>query len=196
MKESTRESEKSKAAAERVARKERRRRREERRATAESDAHPKKGPTLLQPAKPKAASPNGGSHQPPADVPVDLQEPQERKRMKTVITQDNFLQMLMSDDPADAKIALCDEHYDKLVEKINRHGIAGYVSKNEDELKAKIKARKIDPLFHATDALIRVALNTIGSEGVVQHRCPVCALNKFDFIAQIAQYMRQACRGT
>jgi hypothetical protein len=102
----------------------------------------------------------------------------------------------MGDNPEEAKISLCDEHYDKLVSKIELHGIAHLVSKDEDELKRKIAVKKIDPLFHSTEALIRLSINTIGSEGVVQYRCPVCALQKFDFISQIAQYMRQACLKT
>ena len=115
-----------------------------------------------------------------------------RKRMKTVVTQDNVLQTVMSDDPADAKIALCNEHYDKLLEKLKLHGIDHLISTSVEQLKARLQNKKIDPLFHATDALIRLSLNTIGSEGVVQYRCPVCALTKFDFISQIAQYMKSA----
>lgn len=110
--------------------------------------------------------------------------------MKTVISQDDQLRMIYSDDPNDAKISLCNEHHDKLLEKMKLHKIEKYVSKSEQELLAKIRMKEIDPLFASTEALIRLAMNTIGSEGVVMHRCPVCALNKFDFIAQVAKAFR------
>ncbi len=113
--------------------------------------------------------------------------------MKTVITQDNILQMLVSPNPEDAKIQLCDTHYDELIEKLRLHGIDHLITDNVESLKARLAAKKVEPSWHAQDALIRLALNTIGTEGVVQHRCPVCALAKFDFIAQIALVMKQAC---
>jgi hypothetical protein len=188
MKENARESEKSQEAAERAARAERRRRRKERAASPPAPASGKKGPTRVA----RKSSENGGDKS-PTDVQVDVPQPKKRKRMKTVVTQDNMLQMIYSDNPEDAKISLCDEHYDKLMDKLTLHGIAFMISKDEAELKAKVAAKKIDPLFHATEALIRLSLNTIGSEGTVQYRCPVCALNKFDFVSQIAHYMRQVC---
>lgn len=113
--------------------------------------------------------------------------------MKTVITQDNILQMLVSPNPDDAKIQFCDEHHDLLMEKLRLHGIDHLITKDVPTLQARLAAKGIDPLWHSQDAIIRLALNTIGSEGVVQYRCPVCALNKFDFVAQIARFMKQAC---
>lgn len=113
--------------------------------------------------------------------------------MKTVITQDNILQMLVSPNPEDAKIQFCDTHHDELTAKLKLHGIDHLITPDVESLRARLAAKKIDPLWHAQDALIRLALNTIGSEGVIQHRCPVCALNRFDFIAQIALFMKQAC---
>jgi hypothetical protein len=113
--------------------------------------------------------------------------------MKTVISQDNILQMLISPNPEDAKIQFCDVHHDALVEKLKLHGIDHLITGNVESLKARLAARGVDPLWHAQEALIRLAINAIGSEGVVQHRCPVCALNKFDFVAQIALVMKQAC---
>ena len=185
MKERSNESETRKEAEEKAARARRRKLRKERDSAADADyeerpsVHKSKGPT------------NGGDKS--SDVVPRVVSKAEKRRLKTVITQDNFLQMVFSDNPEDAKIAMCDEHYDKLVAKIERQGLGHLVSKSEDDLKAKVAAKKIDPLFHATEALIRLSLNTIGSEGVVQYRCPVCALSKFDFISQIATYMRQAC---
>jgi hypothetical protein len=113
--------------------------------------------------------------------------------MKTVISTDNILQMMVDADPQDVKIQFCNVHYDELMEKLKLHGIDHLITNGLDSLKARLAAKKIDPLWHAQEALMRLAINTIGSEGVVQHRCPVCALNKFDFVAQIALVMKQAC---
>jgi hypothetical protein len=113
--------------------------------------------------------------------------------MKTVISTDNILQMMVDADPDEVKIQFCNEHYDALVEKLRIHGIDHLISPNLETLKSRLNAKKVDPLWASQEALMRLAINTIGSEGVVQHRCPVCALNKFDFIAQIAYVMKQAC---
>lgn len=188
MKENTRESEKSKEAAARAARAERRRRRKERAARATEDVGEPDRPAVVV-----RKGPTNGSDKSPVDVQVDVPKPKKRARMKTVVTQDNMLQMIYSDNPEDAKIGMCNEHHDKLLEKLRLHGLEHLISKDEKDLKAKLAAKKIDPLFHSTEALIRLAINTIGSEGVVQYRCPVCALNKFDFLSQISQYMRHAC---
>lgn len=113
--------------------------------------------------------------------------------MKTVISTDNILQMMVDASPSESKISFCDEHYDALMEKLKLHGIDHLITPSLESLKARLAAKKVDPLWHAQESLMRLAINTIGSEGVVQHRCPVCALNKFDFIAQIAFFMKQAC---
>lgn len=113
--------------------------------------------------------------------------------MKTVISQDNILQMIVDASPEDAKIQFCNDHYDDLMKKLELHGIDHLITSGLESLKARLAAKRIDPLWHAQEALMRLSINTIGSEGVVQHRCPVCALNKFDFVAQIALVMKQAC---
>lgn len=113
--------------------------------------------------------------------------------MKTVISTDNILQMMVDADPSEVKIQFCNEHYDALLAKLKLHGIDHLITNNLETLKARLAAKGIDPLWHAQEALMRLAINTIGSEGVVQHRCPVCALNKFDFVAQIALVMKQGC---
>lgn len=112
--------------------------------------------------------------------------------MKTIISQDNILQMMVDAGPDEAKITFCNEHYDELVEKLKLHGIHHLITNGVEDLKARLAEKKVDPLWHAQEALIRLAINTIGSEGVVQYRCPVCALNRFDFIAQIALVLKQA----
>lgn len=113
--------------------------------------------------------------------------------MKTVISQDNILMMMVDADPSEVKIQFCDEHYDALFTKLQLHGIDHLITSDTKSLRARLNAKGIDPLWHAQEALIRLAINTIGSEGVVQHRCPVCAFAKFDFVAQIALVMKQAC---
>lgn len=113
--------------------------------------------------------------------------------MKTVISQDNILQMMVDANPEDVKIQLCDDHYDKLLEKIKLHGIDHLITPSVESLKARLAAKKVDPLWHAQHSLMMLAINTIGTQGTVQYRCPVCALNKFDFIAQAALAMKQIC---
>lgn len=113
--------------------------------------------------------------------------------MKTVISQDNILMMMVDADPNEVKIQMCNEHYDALLFKLNLHGLSHLITSDLKSLKARLAAKGIDPLWSAQEALIRLAINTIGSEGVVQHRCPVCAFKKFDFIAQVALVMKQAC---
>jgi len=111
--------------------------------------------------------------------------------MKTVISQDNILQMMVSPDPEDAKIQFCDEHHDKLVEKLKLQGIDHLISPDLKTLKSTIAAGRLDPLWHSEEAIIKLCLRTIGSEGVVQFRCPVCAFQKHDFISQMALVMKK-----
>jgi hypothetical protein len=113
--------------------------------------------------------------------------------MKTAISQDNILMMFVDADPSEVKIQFCNEHYDELFKKIELHGIDHLVTPDLKSLKARLAAKGVDPMWHAQEALIKLSLNTIGSEGVIQHKCPVCAFRKFDFIAQVALVMKQAC---
>jgi hypothetical protein len=138
---------------------------------------------------------SGRRHSPPIEREgaVPVREEAKAGRMKTVISQDNILMMLVDADPSEVKIQFCHNHYDALLAKLKLHGIDHLITSNVQSLKARLAAKGIDPLWHAQEALIRVAINTVGSEGVVQHRCPVCALQKFDFLAQIALAMKQAC---
>lgn len=113
--------------------------------------------------------------------------------MKTVISQDNILQVLVDADPEEAKIQFCDAHYDQLVQKLALHGIDHLITTSVESLKARLAAKKVDPLWHGQHSLMMLAINTIGTQGAVQYRCPVCALNKFDFVAQAALAMKQIC---
>lgn len=170
------------------------RRRKNRRNTAEIEsAHEEK---RLEPKRsPKLVS--RGSNPAPveraSDVPVRKEKVLLNGRMKTVISQDNILQMMVDAEPDEVKIQFCNEHYDALLAKLKLHGIDHLITSDLPSLRARLNSKGIDPLWHAQEALIRLAINTIGSEGVVFHRCPVCALNKFDFVAQIALVMKQAC---
>lgn len=112
--------------------------------------------------------------------------------MKTVISQDNILQMMVDADPDQVKIQLCDDHYDALLKKLKLHGIDHLITNSVEALKARLASKKIEPLWHAQHSLIMLAINTLGTQGAVQYRCPVCAMNKFDFIAQVALAMKQA----
>jgi hypothetical protein len=181
---------------EKVARRERARRRREKQRLAEESAareaaaHAKKGPKLVRAGKGIPGRSDPAPDVRASDVPV---RKETRRRMKTVISQDNLLEMLVSPNPEDAKIQFCDEHYDRLMDKIKLHGIEHLINDNVEFLKAALADKRIDPAWHAQEALIRLAINTIGSLGVVQYRCPVCALNKFDYISQVALAMKHAC---
>jgi len=194
MKESSHESKKVKETAEEAARRTRReraaRRREKRAADEIKPSHAAKGPKRVE-SKLVSRRSDPASVERTRDVPV----PEEKRagRMKTVISTDNILQMMVDANPEEVKISFCNEHYDALLEKLKLHGIDHLITPTLESLKARLAAKKVDPIWHAQEALMRLAINTIGSEGVIQHRCPVCALNKFDFIAQIALVMKQAC---
>lgn len=136
-------------------------------------------------------SEDGGSDQPSEKSSSRVSE-SETRRMKTVVSQDNILQLIYSDNLDDAKISLCNEHFDKLLERLRVHKIDGFVSSNLSELRTKLKTESIDPMHHSTVGLIRLALRSVGNEGVIQYRCPVCALQKFDYIAQVATLMKSA----
>jgi hypothetical protein len=138
---------------------------------------------------------SGGSHPSPVkrEGAVPVREKETAGRMKTVISQDNILMMMVDADPSEVKIQFCNEHYDELLAKLKLHGIDHLITSDLKSLRARLNSKGIDPLWSAQEALIRLAINTIGSEGVVQHRCPVCAFEKFDFIAQVALAMKQAC---
>jgi hypothetical protein len=195
------ESKKAKETPEEAARREKRERARARRVKRQLEAVGYKAPTepvadAKERPAPRRAEPklvSRRSDPPPVERESDVPIRKEKKRMKTVITQDNLLQMLVSPNPEDAKIQFCDEHHDRLVEKLKLHGIDHLITEDVETLKARIAARGIDPLWHAQEALIKLAINTIGSDGVIQYRCPICALNKFDFIAQIGLLMKRAC---
>lgn len=186
-KERRHESKVSKEDSEKIARRERARIRKERKAREAADA-------------PKG-SPEGGtrkkvhrrSDQPPAEPASDLPIPEKTRKgaLRVGVTTDNLIRM--TDDPEEAKIIFCEDHHKKLVEKLKLHGLEHLISRSPAELKSKFQSKQIDPLYHSAEALIKLACNTIGTEGVVQHRCPVCALNKFDFISQIAFLMKKTC---
>jgi hypothetical protein len=112
-------------------------------------------------------------------------------RLKTALTNDNIIRMVQDGD--EYKVGLCDLHHDKLIAKLKLQGIDHLISRDEESLKRKLGMKGIDPLYYASDALIRLSISAIGTEGVVQHHCPVCALNRFDYIAQIAALMKKAC---
>jgi hypothetical protein len=113
--------------------------------------------------------------------------------MKIIVNDDDMFQMVFSNEDV-GKIGLCNEHSDKLNEKFRVQGIDKHVSTDVKDLRKKLAEKRIDPLYHATESLTRLAVKMIGSEGVVQHHCPVCAINNFDFVSQIAKLMRQALR--
>jgi hypothetical protein len=115
-----------------------------------------------------------------------------KERCKTVITTDNILKMLQPGEQA--KIEFCDRHHDELVRKLTLHGISGLILTDESKLVARLRAKRIEPLFQSCEALIKLAIHTVGTEGVIFHRCPVCALSKFDFLGQIAGAMKDAVR--
>lgn len=113
--------------------------------------------------------------------------------MKAIISQDNILQMSVNADPDEVKIQFCNDHYDALIEKLKLHGIEHLITPSVESLKARLAAKKVDPLWHGQHSLMMLAINTIGTQGVLQYKCPVCALQKFDFVAQVALAMKQLC---
>lgn len=199
------ESKKAKETSEEAARRARRerakRRREKRASSVEAESsHAEEGRSLHE-ESPKVRrvtrvdGPPRGSDPAPDERAgrLPVREKERAGRMKTVISQDNILMMMVDADPSEVKIQFCNEHYDALLAKLKLHGIDHLITSDVKSLRARLNAKGVDPLWSSQEALIRLAINTIGSEGVVQHRCPVCALNKFDFVAQIALVMKQTC---
>lgn len=127
---------------------------------------------------------DSASDEPSRNVP-GLEE-----RVKTVITTDNLLKI--KEDDEDSKVELCDAHYDALISKLTKHGLETLFTYDNIELVERLKSKEIEPLFQSQEALIKLSLQVIGTEGVVQHRCPVCAFQKFDFLGQITKAMRDA----
>lgn len=197
------ESKKAKEDPKTVARRERaRKRREKREAAAKETVDAKKGPSVgiklkkvTYVARDKGTP--GGSDKSPAEpaspVPVRKEEGIAPRRLKAVITMDNMMVMKI-DPPLDSnKVQICNTHYDQLMEKIELHGIEHLISSNKESLVRRLENKRVDPLWHAQEALIRLGIKAVGTEGLILHRCPVCALAKFDFVAQAAFAMKQAC---
>lgn len=125
-----------------------------------------------------------------AVLPISVPEGEEPYRLKTFISDDDIIKAKKTTKNIVGKISLCNEHHDHLLDKLKLQGLDHLISPDVQTLQKRVAAREIDPLFHGTDGLIKLALHTVGTEGVILFRCPVCALNRFDFVSQIARFMR------
>lgn len=83
--------------------------------------------------------------------------------MDKVIHTDQDLQVVITDNPnVDHPIQMCVEHQDELF---------GYgLTESQFE--------------QATKILFTLAARTLGTVNLVKHRCPICGLEKFDYIKQ------------
>ena len=164
------------------------------RAKARREAAGGKDPTRkVRPDATRKGVSRGSKESPPVVASgVPASEDLPVKRFKTFISEDDILKAKVTVKNIAGKISMCNEHHDHLLEKLKIQGIDHLISEDLDSLQQNLNARRVDPLFHATDALIKLSINTIGTEGVLLYRCPVCALNRFDFIAQIARFLRSS----
>jgi hypothetical protein len=188
---------------EKVARRERARKRRENRAAAAKEVAdaPERPRVKIKLRKvtysPRDEDSSGGSDKSPQEpegaVPIREKAATDPRRLKAVITMDNMMVMQVNPLPDSSKVQLCNLHYDKLEDKLELHGIEHMISSNSRELRERLEARSIDPLWHAQEALIRLAIKAVGTEGVILYRCPACALAKFDYVSQAALAMKQAC---
>lgn len=116
--------------------------------------------------------------------------PGVEERFKIALTTDNLIKAV---GPLDQpKVEFCDKHHDLLLHKINVHKMGHLVTTNEKQLGDRLRAKGIEPVYHASEALIKLAITMVGSEGVVQHRCPICAIKKFDFLGQVVTGVKTA----
>lgn len=164
-----------------------------RRARAKARREAAGGKAAAGKVRPNAArkSVSGGSEESSAVLPISVPESEESvKRLKTFISDDDIIKAKRTTKNIIGKISLCNEHHDHLLDKLKLQGLDHLISPDVPTLQKRVAAREIDPLFHGTDGLIKLALHTVGTEGVILFRCPVCSLNRFDFVSQIARFMR------
>lgn len=79
-----------------------------------------------------------------------------------VIHTDENLQIVLGEASADAPIQMCQGHWDQLT---------GF-DLSDKELESAVRV------------IFILASKTIGTAGCVKHRCPVCGLQKFDYIVE------------
>lgn len=80
---------------------------------------------------------------------------------------------------AEAPFMLCSQHNRELHAEIAQAGFRG-------KLKARFNNDVMSAHLHATHALFTLAQNTVGTEALREHRCPICAFKQFDFSKAIA----------
>lgn len=108
-----------------------------------------------------------------------------------VFSKDEELEVLVGGDIDSAPIKFCEEHHDKLYQTLCQYGLDPWIAKSEEEIQNKIKNNQFDALLVGSGGLMKLALRTIGGVGIIEcGGCPVCALNQFDFIAQMAQLIK------
>jgi hypothetical protein len=70
--------------------------------------------------------------------------------------------------PSDAKIQLCDQHWSALQTELEKHG--HFDSQG---------------ILRTSHSLTKLAINALGSQSVCEFRCPVCALQNFDYVTNV-----------
>lgn len=102
-------------------------------------------------------------------------------QVENIVLQNEDVQTSMSSDASAFKIAFCDTHQLELEKRL------------EESLVARLQANK-RPLVNPRQAMLKVshvlfslAARTIGTDDLVKHRCPVCALRNFDYILGCTQ---------
>lgn len=114
----------------------------------------------------------------------------DKKLEDLTISKDEDLEVRFGDDIESAPIKLCVEHNEDLYKALCVQGLEPWIAKTNQDVRAAITAKRFEPMIASTEALMKLGLKTIGSIGLIEHGgCPVCALNQFDFIEQMASIM-------
>lgn len=81
-------------------------------------------------------------------------------------------------------IRLCDPHDLELQRELRLRQLE--FATDGAELERKFKSNEKDPWLVGFDVITSIALRTMGSKFVCEHKCPICAFKAFDWIPQVA----------
>lgn len=90
------------------------------------------------------------------------------------------------DELPEGGFLVCEEHHKRMIELITEFGAAGSLAQSSQEVDALLASGLSDPVLDISRVLFTIAVNAIGSKDLAILRCPVCAFQKFDFLAKIA----------
>lgn len=104
---------------------------------------------------------------------------------------------------------MCQSHWDALRSAIEQRGIGHLIARTGEECAANVRREiegestiiDFDPLMSANNALWSLSMNVIGLDMMTtdeqgNHRCPVCELQKFDYVAAAAEGALHHARAT